>query len=171
MFFRSQNYQRNLSPTYLAILTSATLLAALLSSPQTASASDLVIKYDQSQILRLPTPVSEIIIGNPSIADVTVQSSKMLVITGKSFGITNIIALDAQKNIIQDQRILVQREQSKIVNIQLGTQRRSYNCSSQCNPTITVGDDDKFLQQVAASSKLKIGLSEAQSANDRAGGE
>ena len=170
MFFRSQAHMQILSSTYLAILTSATLLAALLSAPQTANASDLIIKYDQSQILRLPTPVSEIIIGNPSIADVSVQSNKMLVVTGKSFGITNIIALDAQKNIIQDQRIVVQRDQSKIINVQLGSQRRSYNCSSQCNPTITVGDDDKFLQQVAASSKLKIGLSEAQS-SERGGGE
>ena len=170
MFSGPQTHMRMLSSTFLAVLTSATLLAALLAAPQTANASDLVIKYDQSQIIRLPTPVSEIIIGNPSIADVSVQSNKMLVVTGKSFGITNIIALDAQKNIIQDQRIVVQRDQSKIVNVQLGGVRRSYNCSSQCNPTITVGDDDKFLQQVAASSKLKIGLSEAQS-NERAGGE
>lgn len=171
MFSRSQTHMRTLSLTYLAILTSATLLAALLSTPQRANASDLVIKYDQSQILRLPTPVAEIIIGNPSIADVTVQSNKMLVVTGKSFGITNIIALDGQKNIIQDQRIVVQRDQSKVINVQLGGERRSYNCSSQCNPTITVGDDNKFLQQMAASSKLKIGLSEAQSGNDRSGGE
>ena len=96
-----------LSSAYLAALVSVTLLAAFLSAPQVARASDLVIKYDQSQILRLPTAASEIIIGNPSITDVTVQSSKMLVVTGKSFGITNIIALDSQKNIIQDQRIVV----------------------------------------------------------------
>ena len=171
MFSRSQNLSRVLSSTCLAILTSATLLAAFISAPQTANASDLVIKYDQSQIIRLPTPVSEIIIGNPSIADVTVQSNKMLVVTGKSFGITNIIALDVQKNIIQEQRIVVQRDQSKIVNVHLGAQRRSFNCTSQCNPTITVGYDEKFLQRVAASSKLKIGLSEAQSSNDRGGGE
>lgn len=171
MFSRSQSHMCMLSSTYLAILVSVTLLAAFLSAPQVARASDLVIKYDQSQILRLPTAVSEIIIGNPSIADVTVQSSKMLVVTGKSFGITNLIALDSQKNIIQDQRIVVQRDQSKVVNVQLGGVRRSYNCSSQCNPTITVGDDDKYLQAVAASSKLKIGLSEAQTAGGRGGGE
>ena len=171
MFSRSQSHMCIWSSAYLATLVSVTLLAAFLSAPQAARASDLVIKYDQSQILRLPTAVSEIIIGNPSIADVTVQSSKMLVVTGKSFGITNIIALDSQKNIIQDQRIVVQRDQSKVINVQLGAVRRSYNCSSQCNPTITVGDDNKFLQAVAASSKLKIGLSEAQTNGGRGGGE
>lgn len=171
MFSRSQSHMCMLSSAYLAALVSVTLLAAFLSAPQVARASDLVIKYDQSQILRLPTAASEIIIGNPSIADVTVQSSKMLVVTGKSFGITNIIALDSKKNIIQDQRIVVQRDQSKVINVQLGAVRRSYNCSSQCNPTITVGDDTKLLQVVAASSKLKIGLSEAQTNGGRGGGE
>ena len=62
MFSGPQSHMRMLSSTFLAVLTSATLIAALLAAPQTANASDLVIKYDQSQILRLPTPVSEIII-------------------------------------------------------------------------------------------------------------
>src|SRR5688572_12451594 len=70
-------------------------------------AEDLVVKYDQSQLLRLPRPAAEIIIGNPAIADISVQSGNLLVITGKTFGITNIIALDADRNVIQDQRVLV----------------------------------------------------------------
>lgn len=166
MFFRLLPKHRMTSCLSLAMLTSATLLAVVMSNVPLARASDLVIKYDQSQILRLPQPVSEIIVGNPSIADVTVQSKKMLVITGKSFGITNIIALDADKNIIQDQRIVVQRDQAKIVNVTKGGNRQSYNCSSQCNPTITVGDDAKYLKRVADSSKLKISLSQGEAGNN-----
>jgi Flp pilus assembly secretin CpaC len=67
-----------------------------------ARAADLVVRYDQSQLLRLPRPVAHVIIGNASIADVTVQAGNLLIVTGKTFGVTNIIALDAQKNIIQD---------------------------------------------------------------------
>ena len=57
---------------------------------------------------------------HPSIADVTVQFINMLVVTGKSFGTINMSALGSQKNIIQDQRIIVQRDQSKVMNVQLG---------------------------------------------------
>ena len=53
---------------------------------------DLIVKYDQSHLLRLPRPAAEIIIGNPAIADISVQFGNLLVITGKTFGITNIIA-------------------------------------------------------------------------------
>src|SRR5581483_2763315 len=93
-----------------------------------AAADDLIVKYDQSQLLRLPRPAAEIIIGNPAIADVAVQSGNLLVVTGKSFGITNIIALDADRNVIQDQRVLVRRDDAKVVNLQRGTDRQSYNC-------------------------------------------
>ena len=76
-----------------------------------AKAQDLIVKYDQSQLIRLPRPVAEIIIGNPAIADITVQANNLLVVTGKTFGITNVIALDADRNIIQDQRVMVVRDE------------------------------------------------------------
>ncbi|MEO1650264.1 MAG: pilus assembly protein N-terminal domain-containing protein [Pseudomonadota bacterium] len=132
--------------------------APLVATP--ASANDLYVKYDQSQLIRLPRPVAEVIIGNATIADVAVKSGDLLVITGKSFGITNIIALDASRNVIQDQRVIVQRDELATVNVQLGNSRRSYNCSPQCNPSITVGDDREYLSQVAGDTLKKIKMSE-----------
>lgn len=142
-------------------------LAALLATAAAAAPDDLIVKYDQSQILKLPRPVSEIIIGNPSIADVTVQSNSLLVITGKSFGITNIIALDNQKNIIQDQRIIVQRDEAKVVTLRKGEKRQSYNCTPQCNPMVTVGDDDTYFGSVSGAAQKKMSMS-AGSHNDKA---
>jgi hypothetical protein len=136
-------------------------LALALALPATgAAAQDLVVKYDQSQLLRLPRPVSEIIIGNPSIADVTVQSNNLLVITGKSFGITNVIALDAQRNVIQDQRVLVSREEARVVNLQKGSKRESYNCAPQCNPSLTVGDDPIYFEAIGRMAERKIKFSD-----------
>jgi hypothetical protein len=139
-------------------LAAGTAVAVALAGP--AAAEDLVVKYDQSQLLRLPKPVAEIIIGNPTIADVTIQSSNMLVVTGKSFGITNIIALDNERNIIQDQRVMVIREESKVVSVQKGGKRESYNCAPQCNPALVVGDDQPWFENVAKMAQRKIGFSE-----------
>jgi hypothetical protein len=82
------------------------------------------------------------------------------VVTGKSFGITNIIALDGERNVIQDQRVMVQRDEVKVVNLLKGSKRETYNCSPQCNPTITVGDDPAFFTSTAANADRKIKLSE-----------
>ena len=135
----------------------ASVLAVL---PFSAKAQDLIVKYDQSQLLRLPRPVAEIIIGNPTIAEVTVQAQNLLVVTGKTFGITNVIALDAERNIIQDQRIIVTREEGKVVNVQKGTQRETYNCTPQCNPSLVVGDEQKYFDAVARNSERKIKFTE-----------
>ena len=61
----------------LTLLAAAAGLAALTLTPQPATANELVVKFDQSQIIKLPRPVSEIIIGNPMIADVAIQASKI----------------------------------------------------------------------------------------------
>jgi Flp pilus assembly secretin CpaC len=135
-------------------------LLLLAGQPGPASAAeDLIVRYDQSQLLRMPRAVSEIIIGNSSIADVTVQSSNMLVITGKTFGITNIIALDADKNVIQDQRIVVERDERGVLNLSRAGQRQSFSCNPMCAPTITVGDETGYFNSVVQSSTSKRGFS------------
>jgi Flp pilus assembly secretin CpaC len=138
----------------------ATLWATLLPVAPLRAADDLIVKYDQSQILRLPRPAAEIIIGNPAVADVTVQSGNVLVVTGKTFGITNFIALDAARDVIQEMRILVNRDEAKVVNLQRGTQRQSYNCTPQCNPSIVIGDETAYFDSVSAASQKKITFSE-----------
>jgi Flp pilus assembly secretin CpaC len=142
-------------------LTAAAIAAtSALAAVPALAVDDLIVKYDQSQLLRLPKPAAEIIVGNPSIADVAIQSGNLLVVTGKTFGITNIIALDADRNVIQDQRVLVKRDEGKVVNLLRGTDRQSYNCTPQCNPSITIGDEQKYFDAIRNASQNKIGFSE-----------
>lgn len=150
-----------------------TLVAAALAWAAPVSADDLIVKYDQSQLLRLPRPAAEIIIGNPAIADISVQTGNLLVVTGKSFGITNVIALDAERNVIWEERVLVRRDDVKVVNLMRGTLRRSYNCTPQCNPQIVVGDEPAYFNGVAAASQAKIAFSEraADAAGTQTGGQ
>ena len=143
-----------------AIAAAAVAAVSGLTVAPAQAAEDLIVKYDQSQLVRLPKPAAEIIIGNPSIADVSIQSGNLLVISGKTFGITNIISLDADRNVIQDQRVLVKRDEGKVVNLQRGTERQSYNCTPQCNPSITIGDEQKYFEAIRNASQNKISISE-----------
>ncbi len=127
---------------------------------QAPGRTDLIVKYDQSQLLRLPRPAAEIIIGNATIADVTVQSGNLLVLTGKTFGITNMIVLDAERNVILDQRVTVQRDENKVVHLMRGAQRLTFNCTPQCNPSSVIGDDMSYFAQTLAASNQKTTASE-----------
>ena len=156
----------------LPMLAGAAALA-IASCPGEVKAAevDLVVNYDQSQLLKLPRPAAEIIIGNPAIADITVQSGTLLVVTGKTFGITNMIVLDADRNIIQERLVMVKRDEAKVLNLIRGTQRNSYNCTPQCNPSIIVGDEPGYFDTVSKASEKKMGFSEraADSAGQSAG--
>jgi Flp pilus assembly secretin CpaC len=124
-----------------------------------ARAADLMVRYDQSQLIRLPRPAAEVIIGNPSIADVTIQGGNLLVVTGKTFGITNIIALDAQRNVIQDQRVIVERDDQRMVVLYKGARRESYTCTPNCSPTITIGDEIGYFEQNTKAAQSKTSVS------------
>jgi hypothetical protein len=139
------------------------LVAALMCG--NAKAADLIVAYDQSQLLRLPRPVASVIIGNPSIADVAIQGGNLLVVTGKTFGVTNIIALDSERNIIQDQRIVVQRDEVRTVNLTKGGMRQSYSCTPHCSPTLTIGDDPIYFDQISKHASTKTKFSEGGNAN------
>ncbi len=95
------------------------------------------------------------IIGNPSIADVAVQSGSLLVVTGKTFGVTNIIALDADRNVIQDQRVVVTRDEARSLNLTKGGLRQSYSCTPYCSPTLTIGDDTAYFEQISKNAATK----------------
>jgi hypothetical protein len=143
----------------ITVLAGAIVLAGM-ARPTAQGIDDIIVTYDQSQLLSLSRPAAEIIIGNPVIADVSVQSGNLLVITGKSFGITNMIALDAKRQVIFERRILVKRDDVRVVNLQRGSLRQTFNCTPQCNPTITIGDEPAYFEATLKAAEKKSGMSE-----------
>jgi Flp pilus assembly secretin CpaC len=136
-----------------------------------AAAEDLMVRYDQSQLLRLPRAATEVIIGNPSIADVAIQGGNLLVVTGKAFGVTNIVALDAQRNIIQDQRVVVEHDDQRTLVLYKGSDRQSYTCTPNCSPTITIGDGSTYFETISKHTQSKANVSQgnAQRASQSSG--
>ena len=79
-----------------AVLLSLALCAAPVGvvSAQEGSGQPITVKANMARILRINTPAATVIIGNPGVADVTIQDPQTLVLTGKSYGTTNLIVLD-----------------------------------------------------------------------------
>ena len=71
---------------------SAALAVAVSSA---AGAQTIVVTMDQAKLARVPPRTATLVVGNPLIADVSVQAGGAMVITGKSYGLTNLIALDS----------------------------------------------------------------------------
>lgn len=115
------------------------LLCGFVILPHAVLADAVSVVLDQARILRMPAGVSTIIIGNPAIADGTLQSGGLLVVTGKGYGTTNLMVLDSKGDVIVEHQITVSAPNSGIV-VYRGPDRETLNCAPTCQPTIAPGD-------------------------------
>jgi Flp pilus assembly secretin CpaC len=122
--------------------------AAVLASPAAGLAEPTVdtiaVNVDQAKLVRLPGKVATIVVGNPMIADVTLQPGGMIVVTGKGYGATNFIALDRSGEILVDRQIQVEGPSDRLVTVYRGIERESYSCMPQCQRRVTLGDSDNY---------------------------
>jgi Flp pilus assembly secretin CpaC len=104
--------------------------------------ADIQVEVNFAQLYELPQDVSTIVIGNPAIADVTIQRSGIAVVTGKAYGTTNMIVLNPAGKVISEQQITVKPRDQGTVTVQRALDRETLICppSSTCERTIKVGD-------------------------------
>jgi Flp pilus assembly secretin CpaC len=109
-----------------------------------AAADPIVVHLDQAKILKLPERTVTLVVGNPLIADVAVQPGGILVVTGKSHGVTNLVALDRGGDILMQHALQVQGPRDYIVVVHRGVDRESYSCTPNCERRITLGDTPNY---------------------------
>ncbi len=115
-------------------------------SPARAETNLLAVTLDQAKIARLPQGAATLIVGNPMIADVTMlKNNSTMIITGKGFGQTNLIAIDASGSLIEEEQIRVLPSRALVV-LQNGNSRMSYACNPDCMPTVQLGDDKQIFK-------------------------
>lgn len=92
---------------------------------------DVII--DQTQILNLKYPAGSLIVGNPDVAGVAIHDDRTLLLTGRSFGSTNLIVLDAIGRIIYESQISVGEDtRGNSMTIARGLETETYSCTGKC---------------------------------------
>lgn len=104
-----------------------------------AAAEDLSVSKDQSKVIKLSGAASTVVVGNPAIADVTMQDANTAFITGKGFGTTNVIAMDAEGRQIASFRIVVTSTADRSVTLIKGQQQITLSCAPRCEQTAATG--------------------------------
>jgi hypothetical protein len=153
------------SPKLSSLLfVAATVFAAGASQIAMAEGNIVQIFVDQAMLVRLDRPAAEIVVGNPSIADVSVQSGKVLVVTGKSFGETNLIVMDAMGKVVANRQLIVQEPRTGFVTMYRGSARQTLHCAPHCTPPLVIGDTPDVFGAVAnqITTKQSIGQSAAE---------
>lgn len=144
-------------------LLGAIVLLAI-ASPAPA-AEPIAVELDQARIMKLPDRAATVVIGNPLIADISLQHSGMAVITGKGYGATNIIAMDRAGTVLLEKTIEVTGPSDSIVVVYRGINRETYSCTPECSRRVTLGDFpdyfDKTLSQTVTRDTQAAGVAAA----------
>jgi Flp pilus assembly secretin CpaC len=108
----------------------------------------IAVNVDQAKLFKLPGHVATIVVGNPLIADVTLQSGGVIVVTGKGYGATNFIAMDRSGEVLVDRVIEVEGPSDQLITVYRGVERESYSCMPMCQRRVTLGDSDGYFKSV-----------------------
>lgn len=122
------------------------------------------VLLDQAQIVRLPDQVRTLVIGNPAVADGTLQSGGLLVVTGKSFGTTNVIALDQRGNVLSEHQVTVAAPKQETLTVWRGAQRETWSCAPRCEHSVMLGDNPDFFEAAVGQVQLRNNFAAGQAA-------
>ena len=112
-----------------------------------AAPESVAVNVDQAKLVKLPGKVATIVVGNPMIADVTLQPGGIVVVTGKGYGATNFIALDRAGEIVVDRIIQVEGPSDyQLITVYRGVEQNTYSCMPVCQRRVTLGDGGEYFK-------------------------
>lgn len=110
------------------------------------SGGAIILALDHARVMRMVGNVTTVIIGNPAIADISMPDPQTVVLTGKSYGETNMVMLDGFGNILAEQMLQVTVRGQSLVSVYRGVQRTTLSCSPTCEIRPTPGDAPELVQ-------------------------
>ena len=105
----------------------------------TAAESGIEVVMNQAKIVKLTQDAATIVVGNPEIVDATVQDARTIVLTGKGFGVTNLVILNPEGKAVVDEAVFVSRNDDKTLRIYRRSQVQTLSCTPFCEGSYKSG--------------------------------
>jgi Flp pilus assembly secretin CpaC len=106
-------------------------LVVLLSGASASPPPRLVVGLGRTEKLPIQAPVLNVIVGDPAVADVFVMDRRTLLVEGKRYGRSEVIALGAGGRPVWEGEVAVVAATSTRVSMHRGTQGASYSCATE----------------------------------------
>ncbi len=98
------------------------------------------------------TPAT-VVVGNPSIADVTVEG-KNVFLHGHAQGTSNVIVLDEDGKQLADYEVSVLKGSDNNVSVFKAGLSYTFNCVAECEAMLHIGDDPGYFIEVVAKEQI-----------------
>ena len=135
----------NLSPLHwLSAILVLIAVVAPAAAAAPAPAEPIVVLLDQAKMLQLPERAATVVVGNPLVADLSIQPGGLAVITGKGYGATNFIVTDKAGAVLLEKTVEVTGANDPTVVVYRGVDRETFSCTPECSRRLTLGDTPDF---------------------------
>ncbi|CAN5677215.1 pilus assembly protein N-terminal domain-containing protein [soil metagenome] len=138
------------------LLAAALAVLALGTQVSAAGAATISAMIDQGVRISLPAGARDVMVGNPAIADINVLDSRTAVIQGRSYGVTNLVIIDARGRTLQNNQVVVTASDVNRVSVYRGpgpgavmTHVDNYACGPRCERTPMPGEIDSEYNRYA----------------------
>src|SRR5579862_6169904 len=103
------------------------------------------IVVDQARLVTFPEPVKTLYVGNPFIADIQMVDAQHAFVLGKTFGVTNLIAMSANGKEVSNQQVTVLNNRVA-VTVNRGADQFNYACNlAHCESAPRPGDQKEYV--------------------------
>jgi Flp pilus assembly secretin CpaC len=109
------------------------------------------VVMNQAKIVKLTQDAATIVVGNPDIVDATVQDARTLVLTGKGFGVTNLVVLNPEGKAVVDESIFVSRNDDKTLRIYRRAKVQTLSCTPFCEGSYKSGAEQTSEAELSAN--------------------
>jgi len=131
-------------------------VAALVLAPL-ALAQDIRVTLDSAAPLRLTAPAQGIAVGNGAIVGVTVQNDRLLFVTGKAYGSTNLVIVGNDGRVLYNGRVTVTPDETDAVMLTRGGDTQRLECTPLCRPHPDIGDSQETFGAVSGQMSTRQG--------------
>ena len=153
--------------TLAAALTAATL-SGLCAAATLADAHTVRIPSNHAGVVRLPEAAATVIVGNPAIADAALYDQRTLLVSGRAFGQTNVIAMNEAGQVIYTADLSITESNRSHVRVYRNNVQYSFVCDPECQSLPTVGDEPAWFEDMSGQRATQAG--QAAGAADAASG-
>ncbi len=100
--------------------------------PAAVADETMNILVNQSQIVRLSRDAGVVMIANPEIADVAIESPRLVFVLGRNPGETNLKIVDVDGKSMVSADVIVRPNAERHVTVNRGPEEITYSCVPRC---------------------------------------
>lgn len=154
------------------LLVLVPMLAAMAVSSAAAMADGLNLNWREARVVKLAKPATSVVVGDPTVADVTLDTPDTVIIFGKTPGETNLLVLAGNQELLLDWPVTVSPVTARhvsVLNATAGTAPSEvlYACGTERCARVLSPTDVQFSSSASSSTSSDTDATKSASSAER----